>query len=134
MPDKEIKQQPDKQELIEAFSALSEDETNEVPEIFNDPAFIKDIMSIKVGDYVDIEVSDDNYKKKYFTTQDRETKVKNLVRKKCRVAGEAKNNFYGLGYFIAPEGVTKNPFPLYINEYGITWVAFTRENENHNSG
>lgn len=133
MSDKETTDQVNKQEMIEAFSALSEEKVEE-PEIFNDPTFIRDVMSLKVGDYVDIEVSDDNYKKKHFTSRDRATNSKSLVRKRCRIAGEAKNNFYGLGFFVAPEGLTKNPFALYINEYGVTWVAFSRDNENNHSG
>jgi len=131
-----------KEDVIESFPATidelakeqAESQEESVPEFVNDPNFIQDVMEVKVGQFISIQVSLENHKRKYFTETHEESQQKILVRKTCRIAGEARSNYYGLGFFISPQGFSKQPFPFYINEYGITWVAFRlEENENDNS-
>jgi len=124
-------------EIIETFPATIgdavkeqlEDQESILPEFVQDPNFIDDILEVKVGSFIDIEVLSSNYKRKYFTEIDEKTGQPILVRKSCRVAGESRSDYHGLGLFIAPKGCPKQPFPLHINEYGITWVAFKQTND-----
>lgn len=108
--------------------------TAEEVKTMDDPLFIRDPMSLKPGDHVDIEVTVDNYKGKFFRDGSN-----NLQRRTCRVAGESRSNYYGLGYFISPLfsqdfKMHNEPFSFFINEYGLTWTAFRVVNENDNSG
>ena len=81
---------------------------------------VRDIMSLKVGDQVDILVSSQNYKNKVFINKF----TGRVEKKRCRISGTAKSDYYGLGFFVSPSMYSKGPFALYINEYMATWVAF----------
>jgi len=120
-----------KKDMIEAFSAVNSN-SDMLPVTDNDglvdigkedPNFIKDILSLKSGEYIRIEVTNENYKQKYFRISNKD---RNLESKKCRVCGIAKNNLYGLGIFIKPE-TTHKVFPLFLNDYAKTWKAFYME-------
>lgn len=123
------------QEIIEAFSALMGDGETSPNTVMDDPDFIRDPMSLKTGDFVDIEVTSDNYKRKFFAQKDENTDTHLLYRRTCRIAGEAASNYHGLGYFVSPlmaSGFRRhnNPFAFYINEYGTTWAAFRSKDLN----
>lgn len=114
--------------LIESFSAVGNEkietknditaETEEGGGLETDPLFIRDILDLESGITINVIVNEGNYKKKYFLDSKR-----NLTPKYCRTCGVAKNNSYGLGLFVKPEGTYKI-FPLYVNDYSITWWAF----------
>jgi len=114
--------------MIEAVSAVGESIPTEgkdeqdiiLAQLEENPNFVRDVLSLKNGEHVIIEVTEENYKQKYFRISNRD---KNLIAKKCRMCGVAKNNLYGLGVFIKPED-THKVFPLFVNDYIVTWKAY----------